>query len=128
MRSAIKRAALALLPAMLDCGAALAQPLPRPLADPITTREGFLAATIAVMMLCGLASFLLLGRISARTHVALAMLGMLAGAFALLVLFGGFLYENPGAAVLALLLLVGLFKLMSLFEASRKPDRTQSKD
>jgi hypothetical protein len=115
----MRRAGFALLPPLLCCAPALAEELSRPLSDPPTGREAFLAVAIAAMVLCGLASFLLLGRVSERTHVALAMLSVLTGAFALLVLFGGAIYENPVAAVLVLLLLIALFKLMSQFESNR---------
>jgi hypothetical protein len=121
MRSAVRR--LALAPGLLCCEPAFSQQLLKPLSDSVTDRETLLAVVIAGMMLCGLASFLLLGRVSERTHVALAMLSVLAGGFGLLVLFGGFLYDNPLAAVFVLLLLIGLFKLMSQFESGRKPDR-----
>ena len=121
MRSAIERLGIALVPGLFCPAPALAQPLLKPLSEAVTDREAFLAVAIVVMMLCGLISFLLLGRVSERTHVALAMLSMLAGGFGLLVLFGGLLYENPLAAVIVLLLLIGLFKLMSQFEGNRKP-------
>ena len=111
---------LANLPPLFCCAPALAEELSRPLSDSPTGREAFLAVVIAVMVLCGLASFLLLGRVSERTHVALAMLSVLTGAFGLLVLFGGALYENPVAAVIVLLLLIALFKLMSQFESNRR--------
>ncbi len=105
----------------------MAQQLPTPLSSPVTGREEVLAAAIVAMMLCGFVSFFLLGRVSERTHVALAMLGVLIGGFGLFVLFGGLLYENPVAAVVMTLLLVAMFKFMSLFEGSRKGGRTRSK-
>jgi hypothetical protein len=120
MRCPLQRGGLALASFGSCCGGALAQELAKPLSDPPTGREAFLAGAIFVMILCGLASFLLMGRIAERTHVALAMLGVLTGGFALLVLFGGALYDNPLAAAFVLLLLVALFKLMSQFESSRK--------
>jgi len=123
MYAAAGRLVFALVLALACGGPALAQQLPKPLSDPPTGRETFLAVAIAAMMLCGLANFALFGRVSERTHVALAMLGALAGGFSLLVLFGGALYENPIAAVIGVLLLVGMFKFMSKFEAGRKPDR-----
>ena len=115
----IKRISFALLTVLLPCASASAQGIPKALYDPPTGREAFLAATIGVMMLFGLLNFLLMGRVSERTHVALAMLSVLSGAFAQLVLFGGFLYENPFAAGFILLLLIALFKLMSQFESNR---------
>jgi CHASE2 domain-containing sensor protein len=97
-----------------------------PLSEPVTHREEFLAAAVAVIMLCGVLSFLLMGRVSERTHVALAMLGVLTGGFSLLILFGGLLYGSPIAAVFVMLILVGLFKLMGQFEGARKPGRQKS--
>ena len=88
---------------------------------PATPREVFLAAAIGGMMLCGLASFFLLGRASERTHVALALLAVLIGAFALLplvALVGG---QVPVLGAGLLLALVGLFKLMNQFEIRPKP-------
>lgn len=111
---------VALFFAFLCGGPAWAQPLPAPHSDPVTGREAFLAVAIAATMLCGVVSFVLQGRVSERTHVALAMLGVFAGGFGLLVLFGGSLYENPIAAVLVLLLLFAMFKFMSQFEGIRK--------
>jgi hypothetical protein len=126
MRLKVLRESLVSVCALLSCGSACAQSLPTPLSDPPTGREEFLAAAVAAMMLCGLFSFLLLGRASSRTHVALALLSILIGAFSLLVLFGGLLYRNPIAAMFALLLLVGMFKLMSLFESGSKSNRPPS--
>jgi Flp pilus assembly protein TadB len=118
-----------LFSALVVCSsnAALAQDMPTPLSDPPTRRELFLAAVILAMMLCGLASFLLLGRVAERTHVALAMMAMLAGGFGLFVLFGGALYENPIVASGAILLLTAFFKLMSQFEANRRAKRKEPK-
>jgi uncharacterized membrane protein YfcA len=115
-------AALALLhPEMV-----LAQAIP--VADPeMTGREVFLGVVIGVMVLCGLLSWLLYGRASESTHVALAMFVVLAGAFGLLVLLGGVLHREPIAAIFLFLLLLALFKLMSQFEARRKSDRTDPK-
>jgi hypothetical protein len=128
MRNSFKRFSLAILPALLCYGHSWAQqPLKLPI-DPITNREGFLAAAIVAMMLCGLLSFLLFGRVSERTHVALAMLVVLIGGFAELVLFGRFLYENSIAAVVVLLLLIGMLKFMSQFESNQKPDRGQPRE
>jgi hypothetical protein len=94
---------------------------PGSLSPPPSGRETFLAAAIAAMMLLGVTKYALFGRMSERTHVAIALLGVLIGGFALLVLFGGFLYQNPHAAAIMLLLLVALFKLMSQIETSRRP-------
>ncbi len=129
MRCAVKsHVSLVLLPA-LSCSEPCwaQQPLKLP-ADPITGREAFLAAALAAMMLCGIFSFLLLGRVSERTHIALAMLVVLIGGFGEFVLFGRFLYENSVAAVIVLLLTVVMLKFMSQFESSRKADRKQSKE
>jgi uncharacterized membrane protein YfcA len=99
-----------------------------PVADPeMTGREVFLGVVIGVMVLCGLLSRLLYGRASERTHVALAMFVVLAGAFGLLVLLGGVLHREPLAAIFLFLLLLALFKLMSQFEARRRNDRTDPK-
>jgi len=123
MTRLLQRAAITAIAALACRGSAFAQQLPKPLSEPLTGREQFLTAAIGAMILCGLASFVLLGRITDRTHVALALFGVLIGGFALLVMFGGVLYDNPVAAAVALLLLVGIFKLMSLFEAGRKAAR-----
>jgi hypothetical protein len=58
--------------------------------DPIaiTPREPFVAAAIGAIVTCGVTSFFLAGRVSERTHVALAMLVVLAGGFCLFTLFG----------------------------------------
>lgn len=91
-----------------------------PLFDPASGREAFLAAAIAAMILCGVASFALTGRVAERTHVALAMLSVLIGGFGLFVLFGGYLYSNPAGAVVAMLLLIAVFRFMSQFETWRR--------
>src|SRR5712692_8951652 len=52
-----------------------------------TPRETFLAVCIAIMMALGIGSFFLLGRIAERTHVALALLTVLIGAFCLFTLY-----------------------------------------
>lgn len=129
MRPAVRRGiGLLLLPILLLCGPSWAQQPLRPLADPVTGREAFLAAAIGGMMLCGVISFLALSRASERTHVALAMLAVLIGGFGELVLFGHFLYENSVAAVIVLLLLTGTLKFMSQFESNRRPDRKRSRE
>ena len=127
MRAVLERGSLIVVLALLSAGSASGQDLPKPLSDPASGREMFLAAAIVAMMLCGLLSFLLLGRASERTHVALAMLGMLIGGFGLLVLFGGALYDNPLVAIVVLLLLVVGFKFMSQFEAHRRSKRNRPK-
>lgn len=127
-RRALGRTTFALVSTLICCGSAAAQALPKPSPQGLSGREQVLAVIVAAMMLLGLISFLLSGRVSERTHVALALLSVLTGGFGLLVLFGGFLYEAPIAAVVILLLLVGLFRLMSQFEGGRKPNRKDSKD
>jgi hypothetical protein len=87
----------------------------------ITQREAFLAVAIAAMILCGLISFFLAGRVSQKTHVALAMLVALIGGFSLLVLFGLAGGETPLVGGLILFALIGLFKLMNQFEVQRRP-------
>lgn len=89
----------------------------------ITPREAFLAVSIAAMIGCSLIGFLLAGRVSQRTHVALAMLVVLIGAFSLLALLGPAGGETPIAGGLILVGLIGLFKLMNQFEIQRRPDR-----
>lgn len=123
MSSFLRSAALASAFIAFGSGSGIAQELQIPLADSVPAREQFLAIVIAAMMFCGVVSFFLLGRVSDRTHVALAMLSTLAGAFGLLVLFGEVLYHSPLAAVFGLLLLIGLFKLMSQFEGTQKGNR-----
>jgi CHASE2 domain-containing sensor protein len=126
MNSLVGRTALPLLIVLVDVGASTAQQPLKPLSEPITGRETFLAVAIVVMMLCGLMSFLLAGRVRPRTHVALTMLAVLVGGFGLLVLFGSHFYESPIAAVAVVLLLVGLFKLMSQFETDRDAQRKKT--
>jgi peptidoglycan/LPS O-acetylase OafA/YrhL len=128
MRAALRRAGFVLLPAFFYCGSALAQQLPKPLSDPATSREEFLAVAIVAMMGCGFLSFLLRARVSERTLVALAMLSVLIGGFGLLVLFGGNLYESPVGAAVAIMLLIAMFKFMSMFEGRRKSDRPPPKE
>jgi hypothetical protein len=124
MRSVVQRVGTAILP-VLSGTPALAEEVLNPVAEPASGREQFLAAAITTMMLLGLASFLLFGRVSERTHVALAMLSVLIGAFGLFVLFGGSLSKNPLGAAFILLLLIALFKLMSQFEGGRKPTKKE---
>ena len=85
-----------------------------------TPRETFLAVCIATIMALGLGSFFLLGRIAERTHVALALLAVLIGAFCLFTLYGLAGREDPAAGALVVLGLIGLFKLMNQFEIRRK--------
>lgn len=112
--------------ALMHPGTALAQAIPVADAE-ITGREIFLGIVIGVMVICGFSSWLLYGRASERTHVALAMFVVLVGAFGLLVLLGGVLHREPLAAIVLFLLLLALFKLMSQFEARRRNDRTGPK-
>jgi prepilin signal peptidase PulO-like enzyme (type II secretory pathway) len=79
----------------------------------------FLAAGIGAMVMCGLTSFFLAGRVTERTHVALAMLVVLIGGFCLFALFGLVGREIPVAGALVLLGLIGLFRLMNQFEVRR---------
>ncbi len=90
-----------------------------------TPRETFLAVCIATIMALGLGSFFLLGRIAERTHVALALLAVLIGAFCLFTLYGLAGREDPAAGALVVLGLIGVFKLMNQFEIRRKANRTQ---
>jgi hypothetical protein len=83
-------------------------------------REMFLAAAIGVIIVCGLTSFFLAGRVSGRTHVALAMLVVLIGGFCLFTVFGLIGLQYPLAGGLVMLGLIGLFKLMNQFEIRRK--------
>jgi hypothetical protein len=71
------------------------------------------------MIACGVTSFFLAGRVTERTHVALAMLVVLIGSFCLFTLFGLVGREIPVAGSLVLLGLIGLFKLMNQFEIRR---------
>jgi hypothetical protein len=89
--------------------------------DPATGRDAFLASGIAVMMACGLTSFFLAGRVTERTHVALAVLVVLVGAFCLFTLYGLAGHAGPAAGAFVFLCLLGLFKLMAQFEISRRP-------
>ena len=72
------------------------------------------------MIGCRMTSFLLAGRVTERTHVALAMIVVLIGGFCLFTLFGLVGREIPVVGCLVLLGLIGLFKLMSQFEVRRK--------
>jgi hypothetical protein len=72
------------------------------------------------MMALGLGNFFLLDRIAARTHVALALLTVLIGAFCLFTLYGLAGREDPTAGALVVLGLIGLFKLMNQFEIRHK--------
>jgi CHASE2 domain-containing sensor protein len=85
----------------------------------LTPRETFLAVAIAAMIGCALVSFFLTGRVTARTHVALAMLIALIGGFSLFALLGPLGQENPAIGALIVLALIGLFKLMNQFEIRR---------
>ena len=89
-----------------------------------TPREAFLAAAIGAMMVCSLTSFFLSGRVSERTHVALATLAVLIGGFGLFTLFGFVGNQYPIAGSLVVLGLIGLFKLMNQLEIRRKSDRS----
>ena len=89
----------------------------------LAPRELFLAAAIAAMVGSALISFFLAGRVSERTHVALAMLIALIGGFGLLTLLAPAGREIPIAGALTVLGLIGLFKLMNQFEIRRKPRR-----
>jgi len=89
----------------------------------LSAREAFLAAAIAAMVGCALVSFFLAGRVSERTHVALAMLIALIGGFGLLTLLAPAGREIPLAGALVVLGLIALFKLMNQFEIRRRPRR-----
>jgi CHASE2 domain-containing sensor protein len=121
MREAAAAAVLALL-----AGSARAAEISSRILDPapITPREAFLGAGIGAIIACGMTSFFLAGRVSERTHVALAMLVVLVGGFCLFTLFGLVGREIPLAGSLVLLGLIGLFKLMNQFEIRRKPSRS----
>jgi CHASE2 domain-containing sensor protein len=117
MREAATTAVLVVL-----AGPAWTAELAASTSDPVsaTPREMFLAAGIAAMIACGLTSFFLAGRVTQRTHVALAMLVVLIGGFCLFTLFGLVGQEIPLVGCLVFLCLVGLFKLMNQFEIRRK--------
>jgi len=71
------------------------------------------------MITCAVMSFFLAGRVTERTHVALAMLVVLIGGFCLFVIFGLVGREIPIAGFFVILGLIGLFKLMNQFEIRR---------
>ncbi len=77
-----------------------------------------------MMIPLGLASFFLLGRIAERTHVALALLAVLVGAFCRFALYGLAAREYTAAGALVVLGLIGLSKLMNQFEIRRKSRET----
>lgn len=118
MREAVAAAVLAVL-----AGSARAAEISSCLLDParITPREAFLGAGIGAMMASGLTSFFLAGRVTERTHAALAALVVLIGGFCLFTVFGLVGREIPVAGFLVLLGLIGLFKLMNQFEIRRRP-------
>ena len=118
MRAAASAAILGMLVAPASA-AEISSLIPDP--SPITPRDVFLAAGIGAMIACGMTSFFLAGRVTERTHVALAMLVVLIGGFCLFTVFGLVGREIPVAGCLVLLGLIGLFKLMSQFEVRRKP-------
>ena len=117
MRNAVSGAVLAVL--ARSAGAA---EIAAGVTDPVsaTPREMFLAAGIGAMIACGLTSFFLAGRVTERTHAALAALVVLIGGFCLFTLFGLVGREIPAAGSLVLLGLVGLFKVMNQFETHQK--------
>ncbi len=90
------------------------------LSEPVTGRELLLAGGVGAMILVGLCSFLLAGRVAEKTHVALAMLIGLIGGFSLLGLLVALGHANAAAAIAVLAGLIGLFKLMNQFEITRK--------
>jgi len=69
----------------------------------ITPREAFLAAGIGAMIACGMTCFLLAGRVTERTQVALAMLVVLIGGSCLFTLFGLVACEIPVVGCLVVL-------------------------
>jgi hypothetical protein len=116
----LRLAALGILFAGIACAA---ENTPISAADvSLAPLEQALAGAIGLMMICALASALLVGRVSERTHAALAMVVVLIGGFAMLVLFGGFLYRVPLAAVAGIIVLTGLFKLLNRFEVRSRAD------
>lgn len=120
---------LAVLTIVLLNGPTMAQDEPFTVSSmPLTGRETFLAAVIVAMMLCGLASFFLAGRVTGRTQTAIAMFVVLIGGFGLFVLFGWLIYGYPIAAVALVFLTIGLFKLMNQFETARRDGGKTSPD
>ena len=118
----MRKAAAGVLSGVLAGAAQAAEPATAAAeAGAVTPRETFLAAAVGAMMAAGLASFFLGGRVSERTHVALAMLVVLIGAFVLLILFGSAGRNYPVVGALVVLGLVALFKLMNQFEIRQKP-------
>jgi hypothetical protein len=93
----------------------------------LTSREAFLSIAIGGIIACALVSFFLAGRASERTHVALAMLIALIGAFSLFTLFGLAAREDSTIGVAILVGLIALFKLMNQFEIRRKSSRSESR-
>jgi hypothetical protein len=78
-----------------------------------------LAGPVAVMMACGLATFLLAGRVSARALGALGLLTVLAGFFLLFLLLAPLAPGNGALATFVLLGSFAAFKLMNRFESPR---------
>lgn len=113
-----------LVASLLACHASCAAAAPATLeAVGLAPREVFLAVAIAAMVACALISFVVAGRVSERTHVALAMLIALIGGFALLTFLAPAGREIPIAGAGIVFGLIGLFKLMNQFEIRRKPRR-----
>ena len=117
MRNAIAGAVVAVFArsaGAAEIAASVAEPVS------VTPREMFLAAGIGAMIACGVTSFFLTGRVTERTHAALAALVVLIGGFCLFTLFGLVGREIPTAGSLVLIGLIGLFKLMNQFETHKK--------
>jgi hypothetical protein len=77
------------------------------------------AGPVAAMMISGLATFLLAGRVSPRTLGSLGLLTVLPGFFLLLLVL---VPLTPGRGWLAVLVFLGsltVFKLMNRFESPR---------
>ena len=76
-----------------------------------------LAWPVAIMMACGLATFLLAGRVSARALGALGLLTVLAGFFLLFLVLVPLAPGHDGLAATVLLGSFAVFKLMNRFES-----------
>ena len=85
----------------------------------MTSELARLLGPVGVMMACGLATFLLAGRLSPRALGALGLLTVLTGFFLLFMVLVPLAPRSEGIAVLVLAGSLAVFKLMNRFESPR---------
>lgn len=81
------------------------------------SRSWEVAGGVALMVLCGLACFLLAGRLPGRVLLSLNLIGVLVGGFLLFVLLAPAAQAHASVALALFLGLLGVLKLMSRFES-----------